>query len=447
VKRRTRAVLGIVSLGLSSCAALWGFDDLRGPSGGVTDAGARTDAVNGEDANATSVVFHALDDETKWESFDVAVVNPRARGFHGIVWDKRYVYFVPYQGPAGFHGVVTRYDTAADFADPKAWSTFDVATLNATARGFLGGVFDGRYIYIAPYSNGGVHGNVVRYDTLGNFTTPASWATYDVSNVSPGAKGFFGAVFDGRYVYLIPQQNGAGYDGVVARYDTRVAFTAESAWTTFDIASLDASAVGFFSGTFDGRYLYLCPYKDGPSNVSGRVARYDTQGGFDDPSSWTFFDASQLTTTPDAGAFLGATYDGRAVYFAGSWTARFDPGGRFDDPGSWGIVNTAAVAQAASAGRFLGTTFDTKYLYVASYGGPGQKPVVVRHRVGTDNLMQTEDWSSFDISRVAPVGASAFWGAAFDGRHLYFAPVSDGVVTRFEAVSDRVDLPIPPSFL
>lgn len=64
-----------------------------------------------------------------------------------------------------------------------------------------------------------------------------------------------------------------------------------------------------------------------------------------------------------------------------------------------------------------------------------------------DNLSKAEDWSSFDSSRITPVGANAFWEAAFDGRHVYFAPVSDGVVTRFEAVSERLDLPIPPSFL
>lgn len=432
------------------CSTLWGFDDFKLATSELQDAAAAVDAPSASDDGggiAPAPTFHALDDETRWSSFDVAAVNPAARGFHGVVRDKQYVYFVPYRAASGFHGVVTRYDTAADFSAPSAWTTFDVASLNAGARGFIGGVFDGRYIYLAPYSNGAVHGNIVRYDTLASFTAPAAWTTFDVANVSAAAKGFFGAVFDGRYVYLIPQRNGAGCDGVIARYDTRASFGAVSSWSMFDIAALDASAVGFFSGTFDGRYLYLCPFKDGTSVASsGRIARYDTERKFEDSSSWLVFDASQLTT--GAPAFLGATYDGRGVYFGGPSTARFDSSRAFDNPGSWGIVNTAAVSVGSSSGRFVGTSFDTKYLYLVPFVAlPEEKPIVIRHRVAVNNLTQPEDWSSFDISRVAPVGANAFWGAAFDGRHVYFAPVSDGVVTRFEAVSDRLDVPIPPSFL
>ena len=75
--------------------------------------------------------------------------------------------------------------------------------MNASYKGYSGAVFDGRYIYYVPcIGNIGYHGFIVRYDT----TTAFSGGTYNVydvaSNVNPNCKGFKGAVFDGRYIYL-----------------------------------------------------------------------------------------------------------------------------------------------------------------------------------------------------------------------------------------------------
>jgi len=45
------------------------------------------------------------------------------------------------------------------------------------------------------------------------------------------------AVFDGRYVYFVPYDNGQysrTFDGEVLRYDTTAAFDQPSSWATFD---------------------------------------------------------------------------------------------------------------------------------------------------------------------------------------------------------------------
>jgi hypothetical protein len=39
-------------------------------------------------------------------------------------------------------------------------------------------------------------------------TNPALWEMYDVAGQFSGAKGFIGGAFDGRYVYLVPRQIG-----------------------------------------------------------------------------------------------------------------------------------------------------------------------------------------------------------------------------------------------
>src|SRR5262245_51480414 len=44
--------------------------------------------------------------------------------------------------------------------------------------------------------------------TYNDLTDPSKWAAFDVSTVNPKAKGFIGAGFDGRYLYLVPYNNG-----------------------------------------------------------------------------------------------------------------------------------------------------------------------------------------------------------------------------------------------
>jgi hypothetical protein len=131
-------------------------------------------------------------------------------------------------------------------------------------QGFFGGVFDGDFIYLVPHT-GGV---VARFDTRLELEAQAAWSQFDTTSLSPQAAGFSGGAFDGRYVYLVPFNDGA-LDGVVARYDTTLSFTTASAWSTFGVNTLGSSAQGFVGGLFDGSYIYLVP------GVNGTVARFN----------------------------------------------------------------------------------------------------------------------------------------------------------------------------
>jgi hypothetical protein len=99
--------------------------------------------------------------------------------------------------------------------------------VNPYARGFAGGAFDGRYVYLVPETNTGTtsatgaqfvgNGLVVRYDTTQPFGAASSWSTFDLkANFASTVSGFFGAVFDGRYLYLVPEGN-----TIAARFDAR----------------------------------------------------------------------------------------------------------------------------------------------------------------------------------------------------------------------------------
>src|SRR5205814_2266100 len=140
------------------------------------------------------------------------------KGYNGAVFDGHYVYFVPYNNGVSYHGVMLRYDTETNFTGASSWSAYDAGSTDGLlTRGYVGGVFDGRYIYMSPYYNGtAFDGTVLRYDTQSGFTTSSSWHAY-VAGATSGlnTKGYGGAVFDGRYVYFVPYNNGVAYHGVM----------------------------------------------------------------------------------------------------------------------------------------------------------------------------------------------------------------------------------------
>ena len=81
----------------------------------------------------------------------------------------------------------------------------------------------GTHTSLPTSSNG--NSEVLRYDTTPPFTTPSSftdpssWTTFDPKPPSGG--GYVGGAFDGRYVYFSPYRHGLQSIGEVLRYDTQ----------------------------------------------------------------------------------------------------------------------------------------------------------------------------------------------------------------------------------
>ncbi|MBF0468712.1 MAG: hypothetical protein HQK61_07485 [Desulfamplus sp.] len=142
------------------------------------------------------------------EIFDTTLANPDSRGFSGIASDGRYLYFAPLNN--GTMGQVARYDTTLPFDDSKGWSFFDTAKVHPASRGFVDALFDGRYIYLIPFfqyvNQVRHHGQVTRYDTTLNFNDPESWSFFDTTILHPNSRGFVSGCFDGNHIYLSPYQ-------------------------------------------------------------------------------------------------------------------------------------------------------------------------------------------------------------------------------------------------
>jgi hypothetical protein len=412
-------VLGDADAGIdapdASVGPLDGSSDVRGAGDAITDA-PPVDA--GDDA---ALGYHDVTDPSSWSTFGITSLDASARGFAGAAFDGRYIYFVPYSGSAR-SGIVVRYDTQASFAAPSSWAIFDTTTVDTNAKGFMGAAFDGRFVYLVPYDNGARDGIVVRYDTQATFSASSSWSTFDTTRLDARAKGFKGATFDGRYVYLVPNDNGilvngSTADGVVARYDTQATFTATSSWSTFDTMTVNPNANAFFGAVFDGRYVYFVPY-----GALGVVTRYDTQASFTAPSSWSTFGTMAVNAT----WFQGGAFDGRYIYLApwhsGYPVARYDTQASFTAASSWSTFNLGDQRS--------GTAFDGRYIYLV-----GAARVTERYDTQA-SFTASSSWSTFDTTSANP-DALDFLGAVFDGRYIYLVPNGTGVVARFDAKRPR----------
>jgi hypothetical protein len=407
--------------------------------GGVADSAHPPDASSC-DCTLLPATYNELTDVNRWETFDSTTVDPAARGFTGTAYDGHYVYFVPYDTTTR-SSVVARYNPAAPFTSTSAWSSFDLSTVDAAAKGYVGSTFDGRYIYFAQFNDGTDYGGrIARFDTKATFDSADAWTIFDASSVNAASKGFAGTVFDGRYVYFVPYFN-TGYDGVVTRYDTQAAFSSPDAWTTFDVGAMNGKARGFVSGTFDGRYVYLTPFAN-ESEYSSTFVRYDTHAAFGDQAAWSTFDTT--TVDPKARGYNGAVFDGHYVYFlpAYNWIAgshgdvvRFDASAaHFTDQAAWTTFDITTVNPAARG--YIGGVFDGRYLTLVPRGkGNG---VVARYDT-TAGFASAPSWSTFDLTALSPK-ATSFYSGGFDGRYIYMAEYWDGtepngLVVRFDAKS------------
>ncbi len=378
-------------------------------------------------------------DSANWGAFDATTVDPNAKGFNSSVFDGRYLYFV-----AGATTIITRYDTQGDFATAASWSVYDLSALGPTVANFQGGAFDGRYVYLVPY-DGGTSGLVVRFDPQNpnGFANPDSWTTFDVTTINPAAHGYVRAAFDGRYIYFSPYYNGTAYHGVTARFDTQNAagFVSAASWEALDLTTIIPGAAGFLGAVFDGRYVYYVPYYNGTA-YDGLMVRFDTEAsaGFSDPSSWVSF--STETVFGHDLSYYGGIFDGRYLYFPqhydgtipmyGSYIVRYDTQAAFTSTASW--------TQYAPAGPlgYTGATYDGRFIYFSGYyTGTAYSGVSVRYDT-TAAFTAAGSWSSFDATAVN-AGAAGFNGAACDGKYVYMVPDSNGaaqgIVVRFDAKS------------
>jgi len=305
-----------------------------------------------------------------------------------------------------------------DVTDASNWEVFDIASWLGATPSFTGAAFDGRYMYYAPASvESGSASPLVRYDTLGAFTDSSSWSKFDMTQTTSGTVGFFGAAVVGSALYLVPALVFTGPNSVATRYDTTASFTNAASYSVFDFTTIptaDSNAVGYAGSTYDGHYLYFVPY------TNSIVVRYDTTASFGSTSAWSKVDLS--ARFPLNLDHRGGTYDGRYVYFApvsGGGFVRYDTQGTFTDTnGAWELSTPNLGATPPNS--FFGEAFDGRNIYFApltnaTSNNGGLSNVVVQY----DTTAQFGSSGSWSTTLTSSYGYTA---AIFDGRYVNFVP-------------------------
>jgi len=408
---------GVVGLALAAACGRWSFD----PLSPATDAAPDVQIADVPDGPT----YSDLGDTTKWSTFDLSGVDANARGFVGAAFDGRYIYLVPYLA-IGYQGLVVRYDTHAPFADAASWQKFDISTLNSKAAGYAGAAFDGHYVYFIPNYNGSPASIVARFDTQLSLADTSAWTFLDTAAFAAALSGFQGAAFAPPYIYTCPWNNGT-YDGSVGRIDTSAAFNA-GALGSFDATTVNAGAVGYFGSTFDGRFVYFAPYYNG-SKFHGLVLRYDTTMSLATAGAWTTVDL----TTLDANAvgYNGAVSDGHGVYLVpgtNGVVAHYATTSPFAT--GWELFDTSTFG--AGTQNYVGAAFDGRNVYFVPYNG-GTAGIVVRYNTA-QSFTAPASWTMFDANTV-DASAHGFHFAAFDGEYIYFVPHATSTIARFDAKS------------
>jgi len=372
-------------------------------------------------------------------------------GYYGSVFDGRYVYFSPqrhHQDYTTVHAMVLRYDTHKDFKDPQSFAAYDAAsTAGIDTKSYYGAAFDGKYIYFIPRHDGKVfHTRVLRYNTHMDFKNAESWDAYDVGI----AHSHHAAVFDGRYLYLVPGYTGDVFkedtlSGGVVRFDTQAALKDPQSWRFFDAKeSLHAEAAGFVGGAFDGRYIYFVPF------IKGVFLRYDTRGDFSSAENWQVYDAGPSHLE----GYIGAVFDGTWLYFVPyghSVIGRYNTRENFSAAASWQFYEAGHTA-GLQTGGFAGGFFDGKYVYFEPFKKKSKDGEafdfhtnLLRYDI-QENFTAPGSWDAFDASRIDNLKTIGYQGGCFDGRYFYFAPLINlndgnqkffGTVLRYDTVGEN----------
>lgn len=400
----------------------------------TVSAWVETDDDRGEGLQALVSQWRPPDDWPGFAAVDAADTSGQAaRGYFGAVCDGRYVYFVPEQhGEAGYptHGIVLRLDTHGDFREPASFAAFDAGrTGGLPTRGYYGAVFDGDFVYFVPRQLDMVqyHSRILRLDTRTPFDDPGSWSAHDVGEAHSQQS----AAFDGRYIYFCPGFSGDPRKedercGRVIRYDTQADFHDPSSYTSLDVSTfLGPKAVCFDGGAFDGRYIYFVPLYD------ALAIRFDTQGEFNDPGAWQAYDARPHGYE----LAVGAVFDGTWLYYCAyghGRIVRFDTRAEFTDPGSWQSYD-ADHTQGLRTTGFDGGFFDGRFVYFQPFflhTGPGPRDNQFHaHYLRYDVTRAFDDaasWQAADASCTDGLPSVGYNGGAFDGRFFYAAPWQQG---------------------
>jgi hypothetical protein len=344
-------------------------------------------------------------------------------------FDGRYVYFVPFSADT-----FLRFDTTLLFSAVASWSTISMSTAcgSMTDSAYCGCCFDGRYIYFCPYNAV----TMLRFDTTQSFTTAAAWEVINMSTAQGASAvnaSYYGNTFDGRYVYFC-----ATNSDTFLRFDTTLLFTNSSAWSMISMSTAQGAAAldtAYQGNTFDGRYVYFVPVN------SDTFLRFDTTLLFTNSSAWEVINMStaQGAAALDT-AYINGCFDGQYIYFApvNSGTfLRFDTTLLFTNSSAWSMISMS-TAQGTNivSSAYAGVFFDGRYIYYTPYNSS----TFIRFDT-TQSFVNSSAWTTINTSTVqggASLNTAYEGNNIFDGKFIYFTPKNSDTFIKMLAMNSNI---------
>jgi predicted outer membrane protein len=379
--------------------------------------------------------YTKISKESNWNRMSMSTAQGATvldAAYTGASFDGRYIYYVPYNSDT-----FVRFDTqGTSFTTAADWQKISMSTAQGAAaldEAYRGASFDGRYIYYVPYSSD----TFIRFDTQGtSFTTAADWQQMSMSTAQGAAAldvVYQGASFDGRYIYYVPRNS-----DTFVRFDTQgTSFTTAADWQKMSMSTAQGAAEldnAYIGASFDGRYIYYVPYS------SDTFIRFDTQG----TSFTTAADWQQMSMSTAQGAaaldnaYFGASFDGRYIYYVpynSDTFVRFDTQGTsFTTAADWQKMSmSTAQGAAALDSAYFGASFDGRYIYYV----PLNSDTFVRFDTQGTSFTTAADWQKMSMSTAqgATVLDAAYTGASFDGRYIYYVPFYSDTFVRVQAMN------------
>ncbi len=276
---------------------------------------------------------------------------------------------------------------------------FTAFPAGVTNYNYFGGVFDGRYMWMVP---NGAKPYVTKVDT--NPATEGQMIKYDLSSIAEisfGTWAFSGGTFDGTNVWLTPRNA-----NMLVKINAATGVL--SGYTIPSISTLGGNK--FLSTIFDGTYIWLIP------SDSRELIRADLNGNMTSYNKWP---TAFWTANSAKSLFVSAYLVGSDIFMMPAGATQII---KFNTLAAPTDLNSMTTIDYPGGGQYYGCAFDGQYIWMAPW---------------TSGNVLKIDKDTNEVIQVASGIVGGCSGAIYDGESVWFIPYS-GRLFKINAATNQM---------
>ena len=201
-------------------------------------------------------------ESSSWERYESGLKI----SYIGASFDGRFVYYAPFESEYENITIILRYDTTKDFLQNDAWKQIEIPYGQYSGTGF-----NGKNIVMAPYCFIEKNGNKECSKIL--FLESK---TQEISYSDEIFGAYNGVIEANDVLYFVP------HNDLDSKRSDFLRIT-----DVIETFSPSIAIGGYWGGVFDGRFVYYAPYDFPETDIrNGEFLRFDTTLAFNDDASW-----------------------------------------------------------------------------------------------------------------------------------------------------------------